>query len=286
MALLLKGKPVADALGKRTAEQTAIMASRGIRPCLAILRAGEDPGDLSYEKGAVRRCESLGIDVRLFHFPETVSGEELKVAVDRINRDDSIHSCLILRPLPSQADEEAIRRTLQTEKDADGITDGSLAGVFSGNATGFAPCTAEACIRVLDHYDIGIEGKNVTVVGRSLVIGKPVAMMLLQRHATVTICHTRTKNLPEICRRADILVVAAGRREIVDKTCLRPGQVVLDVGIHVGAEGKISGDVDFSSAEPLVSAVTPVPGGVGAVTTAVLASHVAEAANAGRFWRR
>ncbi|HCU07968.1 MAG TPA: bifunctional 5,10-methylene-tetrahydrofolate dehydrogenase/5,10-methylene-tetrahydrofolate cyclohydrolase [Clostridiales bacterium] len=278
MAQWLSGKQVAEALGTETAEGVSSLISRGILPCLAILRVGDDPGDQSYERGAVRRCESLGINVRLFHFPDTVAQEILDAAVEEINRDESIHSCLLLRPLPPYLDDEAIRSALAPEKDTDGITDGSLAGVFSGSGRGFAPCTAEACIKVLEHYKIGIEGKNVVVVGRSLVIGRPVAMLLLHRHATVTLCHTRTKNIAEICRQAEILVVAAGRQGVVDSSCFRPGQVVLDVGIHVGADGKITGDVDFSQAEPLVSAITPVPGGIGAVTTAVLAAHVVKAA--------
>lgn len=278
MAQLLYGKQVADAMDLETAANVARCAARGIRPCLAIVRTGEDPGDESYERGARRRCEALGIEVRPVHFPKDVSLKEFLSAVGQVNRDPSVHSCLILRPLPAHLDDEAVRRALAPEKDADGITDGSLAGLYAGAEQGYAPCTAEACIRILEHYGIEIKGKHAVVVGRSLVIGRPAAMLLLERHATVTICHTRTGNLTEICRQADILVAAAGRQGILDPGCFREGQVVLDVGIHVGAEGKITGDVDFSRAEPLVSAITPVPGGVGAVTTAVLAAHVAKAA--------
>jgi methylenetetrahydrofolate dehydrogenase (NADP+)/methenyltetrahydrofolate cyclohydrolase len=278
MARLLHGKQVADAMGLETAASVSRSAARGIRPCLAIVRTGEDPGDEAYERGARRRCEALGIDVRPVHFPKDVSPEDFLAAVGEINKDPSVHSCLILRPLPPHLDDEAIRKVLAPEKDADGITDGSLAGLYAATGRGYAPCTAEACIRILEHYGIDIKGKHAVVVGRSLVIGRPVSMLLLERHATVTICHTRTENLPEICRQADILVAAAGRQGILEAGCFRKGQVVLDVGIHVGAEGKISGDVDFPRAEPLVSAITPVPGGVGAVTTAVLAAHVARAA--------
>jgi methylenetetrahydrofolate dehydrogenase (NADP+)/methenyltetrahydrofolate cyclohydrolase len=278
MAQRLSGKQVAEALDLDTKERIALLAARRILPCLSILRVGEDPGDISYERGATRRCEALGIKVQLRHFPETVSQETLVAAVEQINRDESIHSCLLLRPLPPHLDDEAIRSALAPGKDADGITDGSLAGVFSGSDRGFAPCTAEACIRVLEYYGIDIEGKTTVVVGRSLVIGRPVAMLLLQRHATVTMCHTRTKNISEICRQAEILVVAAGRQGVVDRSCFHREQVVLDVGIHVDADGKITGDVDFSEAELLVSAITPVPGGVGAVTTSVLAAHVVKAA--------
>mgnify|MGYP000963970107 FL=1 len=278
MAQLLYGKQVADAMDLETAASVARCAARGIRPCLAIVRTGEDPGDESYERGARRRCEALGIEVRPVHVPRDVSQEDFLFAVEEINMDPSVHSCLILRPLPPHLDDEAVRRALAPAKDADGITDGSLSGLYAGTGRGYAPCTAEACIRILEHYGIEIKGKHAVVVGRSLVIGRPVAMLLLERHATVTICHTRTGNLTEICRQADILVAAAGRQGILDPGCFREGQVVLDVGIHVGAEGKISGDVDFLRAEPLVSAITPVPGGVGAVTTAVLAAHVVRAA--------
>ncbi len=278
MAQLLYGKQVADAMDLETAASVARCAARGIRPCLVIVRTGEDAGDESYERGARRRCEALGIEVRPAHFPRDVSQEDFLFAVREINMDPSVHSCLILRPLPPHLDDEAVRRALAPAKDADGITDGSLSGLYAGTGRGYAPCTAEACIRILEHYGIEIKGKHAVVVGRSLVIGRPVAMLLLERHATVTICHTRTGNLTEICRQADILVAAAGRQGILDPGCFREGQVVLDVGIHVGAEGKISGDVDFLRAEPLVSAITPVPGGVGAVTTAVLAAHVVRAA--------
>lgn len=278
MALLLSGKPVAEALGRETARQVSALAERGVHPCLAIIRVGEDPGDRAYESSALRRCESLGIRVRLLRYPEEVTQQELLEGIRQVNEDASVHSCLILRPLPPHLNDQEIRSALDPAKDADGITDGSLATVFSGSGKGFAPCTAEACIRILDHYGIEIQGKNAVVVGRSPVIGKPAAMLLLHRNATVTLCHTRTRGLAEICRRADILLVAAGRQGVVDEACFHPDQTVLDVGIHPGAQGKISGDVDFSRAETLVSAITPVPGGVGAVTTAVLAAHVADAA--------
>lgn len=220
----------------------------------------------------------MGIYVRKVTLPEEILQKDLIDEIGKINADDQIHGCLILRPFPAHIDDASIRAALLPQKDVDGITDGSLAAVFSGAGTGFAPCTAEACIAVLDYYDIKTEGKNAVVLGRSLVIGKPVAMLLLGKNATVTICHTKTKNLAEICKGADILVAAAGKQGIVTKEFFNEEQVVLDVGIHVGADGKIAGDVDFPAAEALASAATPVPGGVGAVTTAVLAAHVVKAA--------
>ena len=175
-------------------------------------------------------------------------------------------------------DDRAVRAALAPEKDVDGITDASLAGVFTGSGVGYAPCTAQACVEILDHYGIPLEGKRVTVVGRSLVVGKPAAMLLDRRNATVTLCNSRTRDLPALCRQAEVLVVAMGRREAIGAGCFAPGQVVVDVGIHTGADGKLCGDVRFAEAEPAVAAITPVPGGVGAMTTSVLAAHVVEAA--------
>ena len=170
------------------------------------------------------------------------------------------------------------RAALDPKKDMDGITDGSMTAVYAGTKGGYPPCTAAACVALLKHYNIPIKGKRVVVIGRSLVIGKPVSLLLLAEHATVTICHSRSENLPEICREADILVVAAGKAGMVGAESVRAGQVVLDVGIHVGADGNLCGDTRFAEVEPVVEAITPVPGGVGTVTSTILASHVVEAA--------
>lgn len=199
-------------------------------------------------------------------------------AVDRVNNDDNIHGVLIFRPLPKHLDEAAVIKALSPEKDVDGITDGSMVGVFAGTNQGFPPCTPWACMEILDHYGIDCTGKKAVVIGRSLVVGKPAAMMLLKKNATVTICHTKTKDMPSVVKEADIVIVAAGRAGIVDDTYLRNGQVVIDVGINVNEEGKLCGDVDYAKAEPIVEAITPVPGGVGSVTTSVLVGHVVEAA--------
>ena len=184
----------------------------------------------------------------------------------------------MFRPLPKHLDEEAACQALDPEKDVDGITDGSMVGVFTGQKKGFPPCTPQACMEILDHYGIDCAGKKAVVIGRSLVVGKPAAMMLIKKNATVTVCHTKTVDMPAVCREADILIVAAGRAGVVDKPYFAPGQVVIDVGINVNAEGKLCGDVKFEDAEPIVGAITPVPGGVGSVTTSVLVGHVVEAA--------
>jgi len=278
MAQLLKGAPVANALSQQLAERAAALREKQVVPTLAILRVGQRPDDISYETGAMKRCAKVGIDVRQFLLPSDCTREQLLDVIQTINGDPSIHGCLMLRPLPDKAMEEAACALLAPEKDVDCMTDGSLAAVFTGKGEGFPPCTAEACMELLDHYHIPLEGKRVAVIGRSLVIGKPVAMLLLARNATVTMCHTRTAKLAETCRNAEILVVAAGKAGVVDGSFTAPGQVIVDVGIHVTPDGTLCGDVNFAEAEPMVEAITPVPGGVGSVTTAVLAKHIIEAA--------
>lgn len=278
MAQLWKGAPVAAALTEQLSQRAQALIAKGVTPTLAIVRVGERPEDLSYERGALKRCEKVGIAVRQYLLTATSSQTDLMEVIKEINRDDSIHGCLLFRPLPKHMDEAAVCAALSPAKDVDGITAGSLAAVFSGSGAGYPPCTAQACLEILDHYGYELKGKRAVVVGRSLVIGKPVSMLLLGRHATVTICHTRTADLPAECRRADVLVAAAGKAGAVSAQCLAPGQVVLDVGINVDEDGNLVGDVDFAAAENTVEAVTPVPGGVGAVTTSVLARHIIEAA--------
>ena len=278
MATLLKGAPVAAALsGVLTARANALKAA-GTVPTLAILRVGERPDDISYEAGAVKRCEQIGIAVRRFPLPDPCTRAQLLEAVGRINSDGSIHGCLMFRPLPDKALEAAACALLAPEKDVDCMTAGALAGVFTGQGAGYPPCTAQACMELLAYYGYALQGKRAVVIGRSLVIGRPVSMMLQARNATVTMCHTKTVDLPAVCRGADVIVAAAGRMGMVDAAYAAPGQVIVDVGIHVDGNGKLCGDVDFEHVRPIVDAITPVPGGVGAVTTAVLAKHVIEAA--------
>ena len=278
MALLLKGGQAAAAMNEKTAARVAALTAAGVVPTLAVVRMGAREDDLSYERGVMNRCAKLGIQVKPYLLEADASQDQLLAVLGEINQDSSIHGCLIFRPLPAQIDDKAVRSTLAPEKDVDGITDASLAGVFTGSGVGYAPCTAQACVEILDHYGIPLEGKRATVVGRSLVVGKPAAMLLDRKNATVTICNSRTRNLPEICRSADVLVVAMGKRGAIGGDCVAPGQVVVDVGLHTGGNGKLCGDVRFAEAEPVVEAITPVPGGVGAMTTSVLAAHVVEAA--------
>ena len=279
MATLLRGAEVVSALNEKIQADVAALKMCGVLPTLAILRVGEKPDDLAYERGAMKRAETVGVAIRQIVLPETVSQEALLSEIAQINADNTIHGCLMLRPLPKHIDDSIVREALLPEKDIDGITEGSLAGVFAGTKRGFPPCTAKACMEMLAHYNIDPAGKNAVVIGRSLVIGKPVAMMLLQQNATVTICHTRTKDMPSVTKRAEILIVAAGKPGVIGAEYVSAGQTVLDVGINFTSEGKMVGDAEFSAVEPIVGAITPVPGGVGTVTTSVLMAHVVEAAN-------
>jgi len=278
MAEILKGKPAADALNEKIVNEVNLLSKINIRPALAIVRVGSKPDDIAYERGAVKRCEKTGAAVRAITLPEDVSQSRLVEAIQKLNEDRSVHGILLLRPLPAHINDDLIRNTLAPEKDVDGITDGSLAGVFVGTDLGFPPCTPQACMEMLDYYGVEVKGKNVVVIGRSTVVGKPAAMMLTKRHGTVTICHTRTVDLPGVCRQAEILIAAAGKAKMVSKEYLSPGQIVIDVGINFTEDGSMCGDVDFDQAKEIVAAITPVPGGVGAVTTAVLVKHVVEAA--------
>ena len=289
MAKLLLGKEVTDALNANLQTRTTALREKGVTPTLGIIRVGENPSDLSYEKGAVKRAELVGVNVVKFVLPEDATKADVLAAIDKVNADDSIHGVLMFRPLPKhlKADQTEICNRLDPKKDVDCMTDLSNAGVFEGRSDlGFAPCTPAACMEILDYYGIDCKGKNAVVIGRSLVVGKPAAMMLMGKNATVTVCHTKTVNTAEIARNADILVSAAGVLGSLTKEYVRPGQVVIDVSINWDAEkpnakggkGAIAGDAKFEEVEPIVEAITPVPGGVGSVTTSVLMKHVVEAA--------
>ena len=287
MAKRLLGKEVNEALVASLQTRTAALREKGIAPTLGIIRLGENPSDLSYEKGATKRAEEVGVEVKNFVLPENATKEEVLAVIDQVNADDSIHGVLMFRPLPKHLknDQDEICNRLAPRKDVDSMTHMSNAGVFEGQDLGYAPCTPAACMEILDHYGIDCKGKNAVVIGRSLVVGKPAAMMLMAKNATVTICHTRTVNTAEICRNADIIVTAAGVLNSLTKDFVREGQVVIDVSMNWNPEkittkgkGGMSGDCVFEEVEPIVEAITPVPGGVGAVTTSVLMKHVVEAA--------
>ena len=288
MAKLLLGKEVTDALNAQLQNRTAALREKGIVPTLGIIRVGEDPSDLSYERGATKRAELVGVEITKILLPADATKEDVIAAIDRVNADESIHGVLMFRPLPKhlKADQNEICNRLDPKKDVDCMTHMSNAGVFEGLGLGYAPCTPAACMEILDYYGIDCAGKSAVVIGRSLVVGKPAAMMLMGKNATVTVCHTKTPNTAEICRNADIIISAAGVLNSLTADYVRPGQIVIDVSINwdenkinaKGGRGAIAGDAKFDEIEPIVEAITPVPGGVGAVTTSVLMKHVVEAA--------
>ncbi|MBQ3000761.1 MAG: bifunctional 5,10-methylenetetrahydrofolate dehydrogenase/5,10-methenyltetrahydrofolate cyclohydrolase [Oscillospiraceae bacterium] len=287
MAKQLLGKEVNEALVAALQSRTAALKEKGVTPTLGIIRLGENPSDLSYEKGATKRAEEVGVAIKNYILPEETTKEELLNVIDGINADDSVHGVLMFRPLPKhlKAYQDEICNRLAPRKDVDSMTHMSNAGVFEGQDLGYAPCTPAACMEILDHYGIDCKGKNAVVIGRSLVVGKPAAMMLMGKNATVTVCHTRTVNTAEICKGADIIISAAGVLGSLTKDFVREGQIVIDVSMNWNPEkitskgkGGMSGDCVFDEVEPIVAAITPVPGGVGAVTTTVLMKHVVEAA--------
>ncbi len=290
MAKLLLGREVADALSQNLRDRVEVLSKKDSVPVLAIIRVGDNPGDLSYEAGAMKRAEQLGVRVRSIVLPKRTSVERLLYTIDSLNMDKNVHGVLLLRPLPEhlRSRESEICNRLSPCKDVDGMTDLSAAGVYTGRALGFPPCTAAACMEILDHYGIDPAGKKAAVLGRSLVIGRPVAMMLMARNATVSILHTKTADPGAYIREADILVCAAGVKDTVTQAMVLPGQVILDVSMNydpekITAKGKggMVGDCAFAQVEPIVEAITPVPGGVGAVTNTVLMKHVIQAAENG-----
>lgn len=278
MAKRLSGKEVTAAINARIRANVETCRAHGVEPTLCMVRVGDNPSDMSYERGASKRCETLGVACKQIHLSEDVSQEELLSVIADVNQDPAIHGLLLFRPLPKHLDQALIENALNPAKDVDCMTDLSMSGVFTGKEIGFPPCTPQACMEILDHYGYDCTGKKAVVIGRSLVVGKPAAMMLIKKNATVTICHTRTKDMPAVTRDADLIIVAAGRAGVIGADYVREGQTIIDVGINVNAEGKLCGDVDFAAVEPVVDAITPVPGGVGTVTTSVLVGHVADAA--------
>lgn len=273
--LELRGKKVSDGIKEYVSKELETLS---FVPKLAIVRVGENPDDMSYERGATKKLKSFGLDVASYVFPQDISDEAFKKAFKDINEDDEVTGILLLRPLPRTINEKDIENMIDPKKDLDGISPINIAKVFAGDTTGFSPCTAEAVIEVLKAYDIELTGKRVTVVGRSMVVGKPVSMLLLKENATVTMTHTRTVDLKKTCSDAEIVIAAAGRAKMLNSDYCGQDAVMIDVGINVDENGKLCGDVDYATLDGKASAATPVPGGVGTVTTAVLAKHLIRAA--------
>ena len=278
MAEILRGKPVADAITEDIKKRSDILGEKGKIPTLAIVRVGENSADMAYERGAMKCSEKAGVSVERILLPEDANTAQVVTTVEKLNQDDAIDGVLIFSPLPKHIDEDQVRNTLAAEKDVDGIGDRAMAGVYSGTEIGYSPCTAQACIEILKHYNIHIKGKKATVVGRSLIIGKPVAMMLMKENATITVCHTRTENIQEEAKAGEIIIAAAGKAKMMTEEFMTENQVIIDVGINVDEEGNMCGDVDYQAGERIAKAITPVPGGVGSVTTSILMKHVIEAA--------
>lgn len=277
MGEIIKGKPVADAITESIIKDVEEIKSKGINPKLKIVRVGADPSDLAYERGALKRMEKCGIEREVIELPVDISQDDFIKELKKVNEDENTHGILVFRPMPKHLDEDVIKYIISPEKDVDCFSPVNVAKVTEGDETGFPPATPTAVMEILKYYNVDLKGKHAVVIGRSLVVGKPVSMLLLRENATVTICHSRTSDLPGMCRTADVLVAAVGRAKMVDDTFIKDGATVIDVGINMDEDNNLCGDVDFDKCIEKSSMITPVPAGVGSVTTSVLAKHVVKA---------
>ncbi|MDP3387346.1 MAG: bifunctional 5,10-methylenetetrahydrofolate dehydrogenase/5,10-methenyltetrahydrofolate cyclohydrolase [Eubacteriales bacterium] len=284
MGEIIRGKPVADRITEEVKLSVEKLKNAGLFPKLAILRVGNDPSDLAYERGALTRMEKCGIEAEVFELSDDVSEDSLISHLEYISDRQDINGILIFRPLPGHLDENRIKHFISPEKDVDCFSPANVAKILEGDKTGFSPATPSAVMEILKFYHIDLQGKHCVVLGRSMVVGKPLSMLLLGQHATVTICHSKTKDLKNICRMADVLIAAVGRAKMVDESFVKEGAIVIDVGINSDDEGNLIGDVDFESCIDKASMITPVPGGVGSVTTSVLAQHVLKACEVSSFF--
>lgn len=274
---IIKGKPVADKISENLIKEVNDLSKEGIIPKLAIVRVGARPDDLAYERGALKRCQTIGIETEVIELEENITQEEYIKAVHKLNEDEKVNGILTFRPLPKHLNEDVIKYEIDPNKDIDCFNPINISKILENDKSGYPPCTPTAVVEILKYYDVDLSGANIVVLGRSMVVGKPVSMLLLNENATVTICHSRTKNLPEITSNADILVAAVGKANMVKEEYIKDGAILIDVGINVDDEGNLCGDVDTNNVLDKVSMITPVPGGVGSVTTSILASHVVKA---------
>lgn len=272
-----RGMPAVKAMAEEFKSRVAALKERGVYPKLAVVRAGEREDDIAYEKGIMKRFGTVEAEVEVIKLPIDIDEESFEETIRRLNEDEKVHGILVFRPLPKQLDDNRLKEIIRPDKDVDSISMANAAKVFAGDKTGYTPCTAQAVMELLEHNKIDLTGKKVAIVGRSLVVGKPLAMLMLGRNATVTVCHTRTKNIAEECKRADILVACAGSAKMIKRDFTNPDQIVVDVGINF-VDGAMCGDVDYDDVAEHVAAITPVPGGVGTVTTSVLLKHTLESA--------
>ena len=274
---IIKGKPVADKISENLIKEVNDLSKEGITPKLAIVRVGARPDDLAYERGALKRCQTIGIETEVIELEENITQEEYIKAVHKLNEDEKVNGILTFRPLPKHLNEDVIKYEIDPNKDIDCFNPINISKILENDKSGYPPCTPTAVVEILKYYDVDLSGANIVVLGRSMVVGKPVSMLLLNENATVTICHSRTKNLQEITSNADILVAAVGKANMVKEEYIKDGAIVIDVGINVDDQGNLCGDVDTNNVLDKVSMITPVPGGVGSVTTSILASHVVKA---------
>ncbi len=276
-ANIIDGKAVARHIRENIAKEVEKLRHEGIHPGLAVVLVGDNPASMVYVRNKGEACRTAGIYSEEHRLPEDTSEGELLKLIDKLNNDSRVHGILVQLPLPELINKENILKAISPDKDVDGFHEINMGRLMSGH-DGLVPCTPLGIIKLLEHYHIPVEGKNAVIVGRSNIVGKPVALMLLQRNATVTICHTRTKNMSEVCRQADILIAAVGRTHMISGDMVKEGAVVIDVGINRQDSGKLAGDVDFEGASEKASWITPVPGGVGPMTIAMLLYNTVKAA--------
>lgn len=273
----LRGLPVVNSLTEQINKQIENLNKKQIIPKLAVIRVGEREDDISYEKGILKRFSAVNAAVDVINLPSEVSQNILEESIVSLNNDNSVHGILLFRPLPKHLSQERLKEVISKYKDVDGMGTISNAYVYESNKEGYAPCTAQAVIEILDFYGIDLSGKKITIIGRSLVVGKPLSMLLLDRNATITVCHTKTLNLADECKKAEILIACAGSAKMVGIDFIHPEQIVIDVGINI-VNGKLCGDVDYEAVAKNVASITPVPGGVGSVTTSVLLKNTVNSA--------
>ncbi|CEP49619.1 bifunctional 5,10-methylenetetrahydrofolate dehydrogenase/5,10-methenyltetrahydrofolate cyclohydrolase [Paraclostridium sordellii] len=274
---IIKGKPVADKISEGLIKEVNNLVTEGINPKLAIVRVGARADDLAYERGALKRCKTIGIETEVVELDENINQEEYIKVLHKLNEDKKINGILTFRPLPKHLNEDEIKYHIDPKKDVDCFNPINTAKIVENDESGYPPCTPTAVVEILKHYDIELSGANITVIGRSMVVGKPVSMLLLNENATVTICHSKSKNLSEISSKSDVVVAAVGKAKMINHDYIKDGAVVIDVGINVDDEGNLCGDVDTDDIMDKARMLTPVPGGVGSVTTSILASHVVKA---------
>ena len=276
MGMVIKGKPVADSITAEICAKTVELKEKGIVPILTIVRVGERGDDIAYERAAIKRMEMCGIEARTVHMTENIDEESFEKRLKEVN-DSDCDGILLFLPLPKQLDYLKARTIISREKDVDGVNPVNSAKLYEGDKSGFAPCTAKAVMEMIDFYGIETKGKKAAVIGRSLVVGKPAAIMLIDKHATVTVCHSVTNDIEKVVRDADIVVAAAGKSRMVKADWIKDGAAVMDVGVNVDENGNMTGDVDFEACAEKAGYITPVPAGVGSVTTSVLAKQVLKA---------